>query len=205
MKLLQRARLPSKSRTAELDTGHNSMKRRPSARHTLNVISLRAPVRSLLFLVLMATAGVVLAACTPGPPPGTGDPGNVRLHELQADPVVKELPPDSHLISRTSSPASWDTTYGGWSGPAVTVEFTSSLTIQQVFDFYATLAAKAGWQANGFSDFGLPDEWTKTYQSDNQADMELYWGGERLPLRSSVDSQPYNLGIGDSAIVTTPG
>jgi hypothetical protein len=119
--------------------------------------------------------------------------------------VVKELPPDSHLISRTSSPASWDTTYGGWSGPAVTVEFTSSLTIQQVFDFYATLAAKAGWQANGFSDFGLPDEWTKTYQSDNQADMELYWGGERLPLRSSVDSQPYNLGIGDSAIVTTPG
>jgi hypothetical protein len=180
------------------------MKRRPSARHTLKVISLREPVRSLLFLVLMATAAVVLAACAPGPPPGTGDPGNVRLHELQADPVVKELPPDSRLISRKSSPASWDTTYGGWSGPGVEVEFTSSLTIQQVFDFYATLATEAGWQANGSSDFGLPDSWDKTYRSDNKAYMDLYYGGERL-APGTVDSQPYSLGIGDSAIATTPG
>jgi hypothetical protein len=152
----------------------------------------------------MATAGVVLAACAPGPPPGTGDPGNVRLHELQAEPAVRELPPDSHLISRTSSPASWDTTYGGWSGPAVTVEFTSSLTIQQVFDFYTTLAAEAGWRPTGSSDFGLPDSWSKTYRSDNKADMDLYYGGERL-APGTVDSEPYNLGIGDSAIATTPG
>jgi hypothetical protein len=153
----------------------------------------------------MATAGVVLAACAPGPPPGTGDPGNVRLHELQADPVVKELPPDSHLISRKSSPASWDTTYGGWSGPAVTVEFTSSLTIQQVFDFYTTLAAEAGRHSSGSSsDFGLLHYWDKTYPSDNKADMDLFYGGEPL-APGTVDSQPYNLGVGDSAIATTPG
>jgi len=34
--------------------------------------------------------------------------------------------------------------------------------------------------------------------------MDLFYGGEPL-APGTVDSQPYSLGIGDSAIATTPG
>jgi hypothetical protein len=161
--------------------------------------------RRVLPLGLFVAAAIGLAACAGGPPPGTGDPGNLRLHVLRDDPVFSTLPPESHRMGPIQlSSASWDTTYGGWAGPTVTVQFTSALTIQQVFDFYATRAERNGWKPNGGTDFGLPDGWDKRYRSGYTANLSLHYGAVRALAPDTVDSQPYDLGAGADAIYVTP-
>lgn len=123
----------------------------------------RSRLRRTVLLGLVATAALGLTACAGDPPPGTGDPGNVRLHALQHDPMISALPPHSHLIYPIRlKQAYWDTTYGGWHGPGLTVQFTSSLTIQQVFDFYQAQARRTGWKPGGLTDYGIPNGWVKT-------------------------------------------
>ena len=157
--------------------------------------------------VALVVAAIGLTACSPAPPRGTGDPGNLRLHILRADPVFKTLPPDSEMDGRIqSTPASWDTTYGGWSGPLVELDFTSTLTIRQVYEFEATLAERNGWKSTGASTFfGLTTSWVKRYRSGYTATLGLAPGGVgRLPSVDVVVSGDYSLRAAAPVIVSTP-
>jgi hypothetical protein len=162
-------------------------------------------LRRVLPLGLFVAAGIGLAACAGGPPPGTGDPGNVRLHALRDDPVFSTLPPESHRMGPIQlSPASWNTTYGGWTGPTVTVQFISSLTVQRVYDYYAALAQRAGWQPDGETLLGLPSGWAKKSPSGYKELLTLDQGVTRPSTADIVESQPYTLGAGADAIYVTP-
>jgi len=124
-----------------------------------------------------ALLGLMAGCSTNSPPPG-GDPGNTRLDQLRADPIFRSLPVGAHRtgpIVRT--PARYfppGFSRGGWSGPAVTVTFTSTEPPASVFGYYATLAPSLGWVATGNTNvLHYPEGWKKHYPGDKVDSLSL--------------------------------
>ena len=85
------------------------------------------------------------------------------------------------------TPASWDSTYGGWSGPLVELDFTSSLTIRQVYEFEATLAEHNGWKGGGATTFfGLTTSWVRRFRPGYEATLALAPAGIGRPSSAEV-------------------
>lgn len=131
-------------------------------------------------LVNVVFAGLLLGGCG-GPPTGSGDPGNVRLHMLRADPVFRTLPPQSHLLMPIKlEPAQWTQPpfqTGGWNGADVVMVFHSDQSVAQVAAFYNARAQAAGWRLDGF-DNGMPASWSKYYPGRISADLTFSYGSE---------------------------
>jgi hypothetical protein len=135
--------------------------------------------RTLVPALTFAVAAALTAGCTlNGPPHGSGDPGNQRLHTLTADRMMHTLPADSQRYrSLYIQPATWDTSYHYWSSPKVTSEFTSRLTYGQVYSFCGNLIAADGWVADARDpSFGLVWSWHKAFPGGFVARMQLQAG-----------------------------
>jgi hypothetical protein len=110
------------------------------------------PRRAVLLLAaggLAATCAAAAACGGIGKPPNP-DPGNRRLRALTADPVFAGLAPGAIRTSLRENPAKsrgggWFAGSTGWDGPSVTLTFTSSRSVREVYRFYAERAREAGW------------------------------------------------------------
>ena len=145
-------------------------------------------------MLLAAAVLVLMPACSsPGTPAG-GDPGNKHLHELSADPIFTSLPPGANIRgSIATSPARYTTPgveAGGWSGPTVTVTFTSASSAQSIYSFYGQRALAAGWHDDGTGALGYVDGWKKTYGDGATGYLSLF------TLDSSPTSSVYQLAGG---------
>ncbi|MHB8317821.1 MAG: hypothetical protein ACYDEP_01110 [Acidimicrobiales bacterium] len=153
-------------------------------------------VKRTLLVILIA---MIVAGCgVPSPPPGTGDPGNAKLHTLDRQAIFHVLPPGATLTKPIRLiPAKWDYSwYGGWNNPAVTVSFQSSESIQAVYTFYANEAAATGWHPVPLHtiSFGLQDVWSKTLPDGATADLMLTYGGpDNATSPNEVLPYPYTL------------
>ncbi len=157
--------------------------------------------RALVSTASLVLFSAIVSACAGSPPPGTGDPGNVRLHTLAAQPILKALPPGSKVLSIESSPAQWDSVFGGWStGPIVIEEFEAPDTANaaeasaEVASFFTATASKYGWYSDNA---GLPPlgagllgtmSWSKLLRGGFMATMLLDQG----PMNNVDVSRPYN-------------
>ncbi len=147
-------------------------------------------------LTSVVFAGLLLGRCN-GPPAGSGDPGNVRLHMLRADPVFSELPPQSHLLQPIKSePAKWQAPVfeGGasWNSPLVEMIFHSNLSVAQVAAFYNARAQAAGWHLNGLYN-GTPGVWFKDYPGKISADLIFFYGTSALASDTYGPNGTYEL------------
>ena len=126
-------------------------------------------------LVLLVVTG---QAVINGPPPGTGDPGNKRLNELANDPVFSVIPPNASLSGPIiKKPAQFRQPAfqtAGWDGPSVRLYFVSNEPKATIYQFYAALAADAGWQTGSKDSDGNVDSWTKTYSDNAKATLTLF-------------------------------
>jgi hypothetical protein len=103
--------------------------------------------------VLLLALGMLVASCTAiascgRPRSGNPDPGNRRLHTLEADPIFAGLPPGAVRISWQTDPAKYRGSAvfgGGWSGPGVILTFRSSQSALDVYHFYTERAHETGW------------------------------------------------------------
>ncbi len=189
---------------------------------------------ALLSQLLVLSASLVLfsalvSACAGSPPPGTGDPGHVRLHEVMAQPILKALPSGSKVLSIESSEPQWDYTYGGWSGLGVTEDFevpdtaNAVQTTVQVASFFIATASKYGWHGNNAGvlqyvknlteadirdGYGFPGmNWSKRLRGGFTATMILYQGPQNnVDWRSPYENSPYvySLSVDANAILTPP-
>jgi len=122
---------------------------------------------------------MVLAGCEPGPPPGTGDPGDARLHLLAADPVFMVLPPEATVVgSLKETPAVWRGSLfegSGWDGPSVTLTFMTSGSVGDAFGFFARRAVATGWRSSGgVNGLGYVWSWRKTLANQAAATLSLF-------------------------------
>jgi hypothetical protein len=146
----------------------------------------------------LAVAATVVAALTAGcsvngPASGTGDPGNVRLHDIVTDPALNALLPGSlRHGSLIKKPAVWDSIYSFWNGPYAVSLFSSTRTIEAVFRFYARRAATDGWTADIVNPLGLIGSWHKTYPDGVTAHLDLQEPGDPRNARH-VEPGFYNL------------
>jgi hypothetical protein len=173
----------------------------------------------LVFTASLVLFSAIVSACA-SPPPGTGDPGNVRLHTLAAQPILKALPHASKVLRIESSPAQWDSVFGGWStGPIVIEDFEVPHTANaaeasaEVASFFTATASKYGWYSDNA---GLPPlgagllgtmSWSKLLRGGFMATMLLDQG----PMNNVDVSRPYKknpyvftLSLGANPI-TAPG
>jgi hypothetical protein len=126
------------------------------------------PRRAVLLLAAGLAATSAAAAACGGIGYPNPDPGNRRLHALAADPVFAALPPGAVRTSWQENPAKnrgggWFGFAGttGWDGPSVTLTFTSSQSVRDVYRFYAEQAHDAGWTPWQKLSNGLTRSWTK--------------------------------------------
>lgn len=162
-------------------------------------------------LIPMAVVSVLLAAglaaCTAGPPPpGTGDPGNVRLHALRSQPILNVLPPGAKVLSIKESPPVWDDTYGGWSGLGVSEDFTATLTQAQIISFYEAIAPKYGWRLEA-SSYNPPYDasWSKRMRGGFTATLYVSeYGSNGLSQANILNPDIHNMVLSASAILKTP-
>lgn len=127
------------------------------------------PRRAVLLLAaagLAATSAAAAACRGIGNPNPNPDPGNRRLHALVADPVFARLPPGAVRTSLQEHPAKfrgggWFAGSKGWDGPSVTLTFTSSQSVRDVYHFYAEQAREAGWTPWQKLSNGLTWSWSK--------------------------------------------
>ena len=115
-----------------------------------------------------------LGACGQSPAPGTGDPGNFRLHQLRANPIFSVLPPGAVRISIKLHPAEWDSIFRYWGPIMVDEHFTSTAPPAQVFSFFNAEATKFGWQpANTNASHPVFPDWSKRLPGGDDASMGL--------------------------------
>jgi hypothetical protein len=111
--------------------------------------------------VPLLAAGALVASCAGSGP----DPGNRRLHALAADPIFARLPRGGVRTSWQETPAKYRATgigVGGiWDEPSVTLTFTSTQSVDDVYRFYAQRAVEAGWTPYRKLPNGLPQSWAK--------------------------------------------
>lgn len=165
-------------------------------------------------LIPMAVVSVLLAAglaaCTAGPPPpGTGDPGNVRLHALRSQPILNVLPPGAKARWFQLSPPVWNDTYGGWSGLGVIERFTTTQTIAQVTSFYEAITPKYGWRLERSQGLLLGNPWdagwSKRMRGGFTATMDIQGGGlNRNGTVYTPNPDSYDMVLAASAILKTP-
>jgi hypothetical protein len=124
-----------------------------------------------------------------------GDPGNKRLHELSADPVLASAPPGATDVVVRRVPAHYAKPgfgSGGWHGPGVVVAFRSTAPPADVFGFYAQRAQAAGWRATGTGAYRLADTWTKSFPDGAAATLLL----SPLTLQPDATERQYRLSAG---------
>jgi hypothetical protein len=105
-----------------------------------------------------------------------GDPGGRRLKELAGDAVFAAQPQGATTFHVTQTPAKYAKpgfTAGGWHGPSVVVNFTSSAPPADVYRFYAQQAEAAGWKPTATGSLGVADRWAKTYDDGAAATLIL--------------------------------
>jgi len=128
---------------------------------------------TLIGLLVFVLVHQMLKSSSPG-----GDPGNKHLHELSGDAVFTILPPGAHfdgsIVRSSAHYKKPGLDGGGWSGPSVTVNFTSSQPAAVVYQFYASRAASADWQATTQGAFGYTDGWVKIYPDGAKGYLSLY-------------------------------
>ncbi len=130
--------------------------------------------RRLRKLLVGATVlfALSLGACGQSPAPGTGDPGNFRLHQLRANPIFSVLPPGAVRISIKLHPAEWDSIFRYWGPIMVDEHFTSTAPPAQVFSFFNAEAAKFGWQpARTNASHPVIPSWSKRLPGGDDAGM----------------------------------
>ena len=115
---------------------------------------------------------------TEGPPVGTGDPGNIRLNRLAADPIFHTLPPGCHQDGKLQkTPARWDSFHHGWSGESVTLDFSCKYISQvTVFNYYIKVANQSKWIYSPFPETVnqiFPAYWEKLVFHDYEEDLTL--------------------------------
>lgn len=128
-----------------------------------------------LGLTALLIGSLLAGGCGSSTPPG-GDPGNKRLHALEADPVFTAAPPSASDVSRDSTEAHYRKPgfdAGGWDGPTVTLRFASAADASEVFRTYGDRAKAAGWEATASGSLGVPDRWRKTFDGGANATLFL--------------------------------
>ncbi|MBO0834199.1 MAG: hypothetical protein J2P28_01615 [Actinobacteria bacterium] len=149
--------------------------------------------------LLLALAACTLMAGCAGPGP---DPGNKQLHALAADPMFASLPPNTVRISWQETPArNLGLFGGGWHNPYVTLRFTSTQSVEDVFRFYAQRAAQAGWAPLPELPTGLIGYWKKgTFGNRYEAFASLtaVFDIHHVSLTETGTPRPYTLGAGSS-------
>jgi len=128
----------------------------------------RRPLGPMVLASVVAGAAIALTGCfsLAGKPPGRGDPGNRRLHQLAADPIFGALPLGAEGAELKLIPASHRSSVfepSGWNGPGVTRTFESSAPAISVYEFYGERVRAEGWTAVGVGSLHVPDTWRKTY------------------------------------------
>jgi hypothetical protein len=148
-------------------------------------------------LTVVVIAGLIAGCSLDGPPAGSGDPGNARLHIITADGTVNTLPPTARLYRPLIvTPAAWDSADHYWTQPEAISEFSSALTINAVYTYYATLAGADGWTPAGSNPLGLVYYWTKSYHAGFTAALYLAGPGPGVYRSSHVTSTGlYNLTV----------
>jgi hypothetical protein len=113
--------------------------------------------------VVLLAAGAVTAACAAMS--GNPDPGNRWLHATAADQIFAGLPPGAVRTSWQKQPAKYHNRGifegSGWSGPDITLTFTSSQSARDVFRFYAKRAHETGWTPSQAFPNGHTWDWSK--------------------------------------------
>jgi hypothetical protein len=152
-----------------------------------------------LVVVIVATTTGCIRSLPPNP-----DPGDRRLHRLESEPMVRTLPPGAALVGARSSPAHYrdDGPFGGagWDGPSYVKTFTDSQLTDEVFAFFAKVAARSGWHVDQYNSRnwpiharGLPYQWSRSYADGRRAVVSLLptnrWErrSDRYTLTASVD------------------
>lgn len=113
--------------------------------------------------VLLLAAGGVVAACAAMS--GNPDPGNRWLHAMAANSIFAKLPPGAVRTRWQEIPAKYHNRGifegSGWSGPGITLTFTSAQSARDVFRFYAKRAHETGWTPWQRLPNRLTWDWTK--------------------------------------------
>lgn len=149
-------------------------------------------------LVLLLSQVRISSPLGGSPAPGSGDPGNARLHELRNDPVFVGLPGGAHVsgpIVQTLAryrPPGFES--GGWETPTVALTFTDEQPAATVYQFYAFQAAAAGWSASHDGQPGSVDRWVKMYPDHATAWLGLF------TLEQTLRGYTYELAGGISII-----
>ena len=157
----------------------------------------------MLVVAVVGLLALGVAACGAGPPPGTGDPGNVRLHALRSQAILTVLPPGAKVLSIKESPPVWDYVYGGWSGLDVREDFATTLAPAQVTSFYEAIAPKYGWRFEPTG--GNFPNWSKRIRGEFTATMSVMWSDiEWNGTEYTPRSQNWELVLQASAILKTP-
>lgn len=127
---------------------------------------------------VIAGAALVLTACSlAGKPPGHGDPGNRRLHQLAADPIFGAVPPGAEAGELRLVRASYRSSVfeaSGWNGPSVIRTFESSAAPISVYEFYGQRARDVGWTAALAGSLHVTDRWRKTYRNGATGYLSLF-------------------------------
>lgn len=79
--------------------------------------------------------------------------------------MVTTLPPGAKRTSWKENPATYDKgnvfQHGAWSGSSLRMTFTSTLSVRDVYYFYAELADEAGWRPWKKLPEGFTASWVK--------------------------------------------
>ncbi len=130
---------------------------------------------------------------TEGPPLGTGDPGNIRLNRLAADPIFHTLPPGCHQDGKLQkTPARWRPFYHTWDGPAVTKDFICpDQSETEIADLINNIAIRSGWDLQGYNR-NIQDLWQKQLEGTIAECLSLSVTGKNL-LNTSLPSPSWEL------------
>ena len=155
--------------------------------------------RPLVLVGVIAGAALVLTACSlAGKPPGRGDPGNRRLHQLAADPIFGAVPPGAEAGELKLIPASYRSSVfepSGWNGPSVIRTFVSSAPPISVYEFYGQRARDEGWTAALVGSLHVTDRWRKAYRNGATGYLSLFTS---RPFEPSSGPREYQLSGGIS-------
>ncbi|WP_419999259.1 hypothetical protein [Streptomyces boninensis] len=128
-------------------------------------------------ILLLWAAGGLTTACAIHRRPPHPDPGNKRLHRLASEPILTALPPAAKRTAREEKPATYSKgsifEAGAWSGGHVTATFTSTLSVRDVYHFYAELADNSGWKPWQKLAKGFTATWVKHIASARQSYIRL--------------------------------
>lgn len=128
-------------------------------------------------ILLLWAVGGLTPACAIHRRPPHPDPGNKRLRRLASDPALTKLPPGAKRTNREEEPATYSKgnifQAGAWSGGHVQVTFTSTLSVRDVYHFYAELAEGSDWKPWQKLAAGFTATWVKHIASEQESYLLL--------------------------------